>query len=97
MFLKELIILLNLPIHTMLAYYNMDHPLIIIIINKMRLLMKIVPMLIRVIIASLVLTGMIHQVQQLVVVVVVVEYHKLVVVLVVVIIPGLVLIRVWMI
>jgi hypothetical protein len=96
MFLKELIILLNLPIHTMLAYYNMDHPLIIIIINKMRLLMKIVPMLIRVIIASLVLTGMIHQVQQLVVVVVV-EYHKLVVVLVVVIIPGLLLIRVWMI
>jgi hypothetical protein len=93
MFLKELIILLNLPFHTMLAYYSMDHPLIIIIINKIQLLMKIVPMLIRDIIASLVLIGMRHQVQQ---VVVVVEYHKLVV-LVVVIIPGLLLIRVWMI
>jgi hypothetical protein len=91
MFLKELIILLNLPFHTMLAYYSMDHPLIIIIINKMQLLMKIVPMLIRDIIASLVLIGMRHQVQ-----LVVVEYHKLVVV-VVVIIPCLLLIHVWMI
>ena len=90
MFLQGVIIvLLNIPFHThtMLAYYNRDHPLSIIIINKI-LLVKTVPIFIHVIIASLVLTGQIHQVQRQVV-----EYHKLAVV----IILSRLLIRVWMI